>query len=147
MDSNYTYVLLALIIGACVPTQAGINHQLRQWLGSPVLAAVVNFLVGSCFLMVFALATRILMPFGRSLDGSPWWIWIGGIVGAVFVTSAIITAPKLGATTLLSLVVAGQMTASILLDHFGLLGYQIQPITSLRILGVALILGGVVLVR
>lgn len=145
MNSTYLYVILALIIGACVPTQAGINHQLRQWLGSPVLAAVVNFSVGACLLIIFSLAMRIPLPMIRNLEGCPWWIWTGGIVGTVFVTSAIIAAPKLGATTLLSLVVAGQMVASILLDHFGCLGYQIEPITPLRILGVAMVVGGVML--
>lgn len=147
MGSNYIYVLMALIIGASIPTQAGINHQLRHWLDSPVLAAIVSFCVGTGCLMVYALAARIPIALTRSLDGSPWWIWTGGMVGAIWVTAAIIVAPKLGAATLLSLIVTGQMVTSILLDHFGLLGYQIQPITPLRILGVAMVVGGVVLVR
>jgi bacterial/archaeal transporter family-2 protein len=147
MRSTYLYVSLALIIGACMPTQAGINHQLRQWVGSPVLAAVVSFCVGTSFLIAYSLVMHIPLPLIKNLDGCPWWIWTGGIVGAVFVTSAIIVAPKLGAASLVALVVTGQMVTSILLDHFGLLGYEIHPITPLRVLGIAMVVGGVALVR
>ncbi len=147
MTPDYFYVFLAFIIGTCVPTQAGINNQLRNWLGSPFLASVVNFCVGAGFLVVFTLVTRIPMPAMGDLKGCPWWAWCGGIVGVFFVSSAIVVAPKLGAASMLSLVVAGQMVASILLDHFGSLGYQIQPITPLRILGVTMVIGGVLLIR
>ena len=147
MPSHSFYIFLALIIGACVPTQAGINNQLRNWLGSPFLASVVNFCVGAGFLVVYTLVARIPLPSAGDLKGSPWWIWCGGILGVFFVSSAIVVAPKLGAASMLSLVVAGQMVASLILDHFAFLGYPMQPVTLFRILGVVLVAGGAILIR
>ena len=75
------------------------------------------------------------------------FFWTGGALGAYFVAATIFLAPKLGATTMVALLLAGQMVASLALDHFGLLGYPIHPVSLGRIAGVVMIAGGVMLVR
>jgi transporter family-2 protein len=77
----------------------------------------------------------------------PWWIWTGGLLGAFLVASTVVLAPRLGAASMIALIVAGQMTASVALDHFGWLGYQLHPLNGMRILGVFLLVGGVTLIR
>ena len=77
----------------------------------------------------------------------PWWTWIGGLYGAVFVVSAAWAVPRLGVAMTVILMVAGQILISVLLDHFGALGVPKQPLNLTRLLGVALVFGGVLLVR
>jgi bacterial/archaeal transporter family-2 protein len=74
-------------------------------------------------------------------------VWTGGLLGAFYVLGSIVTAPKLGAATLVAVILAGQAIASLLVDHFGWVGFEEQPISALRIAGVLLLAGGVALVR
>jgi len=141
------FVLLALVAGACLPTQAGINAQLNLWTRSPVLAAAISFAVGTAALGFYALITRVPAPAATSLCRQPWWIWTGGFLGAFFVASTVILAPEMGAASMVALIIAGQMITSLILDHFGLLGYDMQPITLWRVLGIGLIVCGVLLIR
>ena len=74
-------------------------------------------------------------------------MWIGGLLGAFYVLGSIVAAPRLGAVTLVALILAGQTLASLAVDHFGWVGFEEQPITPLRLAGVALLAAGVALVR
>ena len=141
------YILLALLAGIVIPTQAGINAQLSLWTRSSVLASTISFIVGSVVLVVYSLLMRIPLPSLSSAGTLPWWNWSGGAFGAFFVAATIFLAPKLGATTMVALLLAGQMVASLILDHFGLLGYPLHPISLGRVVGVLMIAGGVILVR
>ena len=147
MSSMTLFILMALVAGISVPTQAGINAQLGLWTKSPVIAATISFAVGTTTLVIYTLATRIPLPAVAAIGGHPWWIWTGGALGAFFVTATIILVPKLGATTMVTTVLAGQMFASLLLDHFGWLGYPLHPISLGRIAGVALVCAGVWLIK
>ena len=147
MTSIWPFILLALVAGFCLPTQAGINTQLNLWSQSAILAATISFAVGTIGLLIYALCLRIPWPAVGTITHHPWWIWIGGLLGAFLVASTVVLAPRLGAASMIALIVAGQMTASLALDHFGWLGYQVQPISGLRVLGVFLLVGGVVLIR
>lgn len=140
-------ILLALVAGFIVPTQAGINAQLSVWTRSPVLAATISFAVGTVALVLYAVVMRIPLPCLTTASKHPWWIWIGGVLGAFFVTATIMLAPKLGAALMVVLVLAGQLIASLVLDHFGWLGFPVQEITAGRIFGVILVAAGVLLVR
>ena len=146
MSSASLFILMALVAGISVPTQAGINAQLGLWTRSPVLAATISFAVGTLTLVIYTFATRIPLPALAGIGAHPWWIWTGGVLGAFFVTATIILVPKLGATTMVTTVLAGQMFASLLLDHFGLLGYPLHPISIGRIAGVTLVCVGVWLI-
>jgi bacterial/archaeal transporter family-2 protein len=140
-------VLLALGLGILLPVQAGVNAQLRTVLGQPLAAALVSFLVGTAALALGATLGRTPLPIGTALGTSPWWHWVGGLIGAVYVAGAIVLAPRLGAATLTAAVVSGQMLASIVLDHFGWVGFPVHEITPQRLIGAGLIIGGVMLVQ
>lgn len=140
-------VLLALFIGALLPLQAGINAQMRVGVGHAGLAAFVSFVIGSLGLLAYSVAVRAPLPDGATLARMPWWQWTGGLLGAVYVALAIVLAPRLGAATLIAAVVAGQMVASVALDHFGLVGFTAHPATLWRLVGVALVVGGVILIQ
>ncbi|HKF14348.1 MAG TPA: DMT family transporter [Gaiellaceae bacterium] len=141
----WSYLLFALLAGAMLPIQFGINAQLANWVGGPIRAAFVSFVVGALALLVAVMVVARGWP-DRAGD-APWWVWTGGLLGAFYVLGSIVTAPKLGAATLVAMILAGQAIASLLVDHFGWVGFEEQPITPLRIVGIALLAGGVALVR
>jgi transporter family-2 protein len=141
----WAYLLFALAAGAMLPIQFGINAQLATWVGGSLRAAFVSFVVGAGALLLAVLATARGWP-DRAGD-APWWVWTGGLLGAFYVLGSIVTAPKLGAATLVALILAGQAIASLLVDHFGWVGFEEQPISALRLAGVVLLAGGVALVR
>lgn len=140
------WFLLAILTGVALPVQAGVNTQLRGALGHPALAATISFFVGTVALAVYVVAARLSIPAG-AVSRTLWWHWSGGLIGAFFIACAIILAPRLGAATLVGAVVAGQMLASLVLDHYGLVGYPQHPMNLWRLAGVALVLGGVFLIQ
>ena len=141
------FLLLALAAGVLLPVQAGLNAQLRSALGSPIAAALVSFLVGTAGLATVALLLRTPLPLGRAWAATSPWEWSGGLIGAVYVLAAIVLAPRLGAATLIAAVVAGQMITSLVLDQYGLVGFPVHSMTLGRLLGAALVIGGVVLIQ
>ena len=145
--SMWLFVAAALIIGALLPFQAGLNAQLRLWLPHPVIAALISFMVGSVTLAAVSLVLRIPWITNSRLASAPWWVWVGGVFGANYVLIALILAPRLGAATLIGLSVTGQMISSVVLDHFGLVGYPIHPLSPGRVLGAVLLLIGTVLIQ
>lgn len=138
---------VALVAGMALSTQFAVNTQLRSVVGGPVAAAAVSFLIGTVFLVIAALAVTRSMPALGDITGSPWWIWTGGLLGAFFVFASVVLTPRLGAATTVGLFLTGQVTASIILDHFGLLRLPVHEATLPRILGALLIVAGVVLVQ
>ena len=143
----WLYLLFAFAGGAALPFQAGINAQLAGWLHSPVRAAFVSFLVGSLVLLVAAALVFKPLPSWGRLGDAPWWVWIGGALGAFYVAASIVTAPKLGAATLIALVVAGQALASLLVDQFGWVGFEPKHLSAGRAVGMVLVGAGVALVQ
>ncbi len=143
----WLHLLAALLLGVGLSVQVGVNAQLRTGLSHPLLAATVSFLIGTLGLLLVTAAVRPPLPAAAQLARIPWWQWSGGLLGAVYIASAIILAPKLGAAALLATLVAGQMAASLVLDHFGLLGFPVQPVSAVRVLAVLLILAGVLLLQ
>lgn len=141
------YVSLALLAGACAPTQAGINAQLALWTKNAVSASLVNFIVGTVVVLVYILVLRIPGPPIMTAGYVPWWTWTGGILGAYLVVASVVLAPTLGATSMMGLMVAGQMLIGVVLDHYGLIGYQAHPTTIPRLVGVILVVIGTVLIK
>ena len=139
-------MLLVALAGGATALQAPTNARLAGALASPVNAAFVSFLVGTAALGVLALTLQT-RPDAAAMKALPWWTWIGGLYGAVFVVSAAWAVPRLGVAMTVILMVAGQILISVLLDHFGALGVPKQPLNLTRLLGVALVFGGVLLVR
>lgn len=143
MASLYIMTILA---GSTMGVQAGINSQLQiGWAGNPVLAAFISFAVGTLGLLVYLLAMRVPVP--PLPDRIVPWHWVGGLLGAFLVSVTVYVAPRLGAATMIALILAGQIGASLVLDHFGLLGYAQKAITWQRLLGALLVGVGVFIIR
>jgi bacterial/archaeal transporter family-2 protein len=140
------YYLLGLGVGAGLVVQVGMNSTLRSLLGSPIVAALISFLVGSLALAVYAGVARTPLPLRAQLGAVPAWAWLGGVLGAFYVASSVIVGPRLGAATLLALVVLGQLGTSLLVDHYRWLGFPQHPLNLVRVLGAVLLFGGVLLI-
>jgi len=147
MSSIYLYLLLALIAGALMPTQAATNNKMAAFVDSPILAAFISFFVGTVALFVYVLATGTPLGNLASAKNAPPIAWVGGFMGAFFVTAAVTLVPRLGVAMTFSLIIAGQMMVTLVLDHFGFLGLEQRPVTIPRVLGILLITGGVILIR
>lgn len=129
-----------------MPVQAGINLRLKQALGDPVFAALVSFAVGTVALAVYSFTMRPV-PTVAMAASAPGWAWIGGVIGAFFVSASIVLAANLGAATSMAWLLAGQFLAALVLDHFGLIAYQVHEISLPRVIGVILLVIGAVLVN
>jgi bacterial/archaeal transporter family-2 protein len=143
---NYFYMALSALAGMALPFQVAMNGQIRQILGHPLWGAITNFVVGLLILLLLAAAVRVPMPSADMIAKAPLWTWAGGLIGALFVMSAILAGPKIGSATFFAMIITGQLLASIVLDHFGVLGFPHSPINFWRIAGVAMLIGGAVLV-
>lgn len=140
-------LVLAFAAGMLGPVQAGMNAKIGKALNDPFYAALISFAVGTAGLSAYALAGRMEFSAIRSVSGVHWSLWLAGLLGAFYVTATIVLAPKLGTALTFGLVVAGQLTMAVLMDHFGLFGMPVQPVNWLRLAGVALIVGGTMLIR
>lgn len=147
MSSTLVLVVCAALIGVLLPVQAGVNAELRHGIGSPLGTAFASFLVGTIALGAVAVLARSPVPDLKSLGAIPTWQWLGGLLGAVYITGAVVLAPRLGAATMIAAVVAGQMVSSVVLDHFGWVGFERHPATPARLLGAALVIVGVRLIQ
>lgn len=145
--NNYFFIVLAVIAGMMMPTQAAINNKLAVTINSPVLAALVSFVVGTIALLLYVLAAGI--PLGNLLDAknASAIAWTGGVLGAFFVASTVALVPRLGVALTFSLIIAGQMLVTLVIDHFGLLGVPVKEVNLIRVVGVTLITIGVILIR
>ena len=144
---NNFYLLLAFVTGAGVAAQSVINSRLRLQLGSPIWAAAAQFIVGLILLLIVAVASRQPTPVIAGLGSGPWWVWTGGIFGAAFIVVTIVLTAKIGATLTLASIIVGQLTAALVVDHYGLFGGTVVRLTPTRLAGVALLILGVTLIR
>lgn len=140
------FLLLAFITGVAISIQAGVNSNLRLGLNNPVLAALISFGMGFITLLILHLGMRGGLPASTTIRSLSWWKYTGGVIGAVYVTTVILSVPRIGTANLVSLSVAGQLIAAVVLDHYGLLGFVQHSANSWRLLGIVLILAGVWLV-
>jgi bacterial/archaeal transporter family-2 protein len=138
---------LALVAGASVVIQQVLNANLRSELNSAVWSGFMSYLLGVLCMVGLAIMLREPIPSAGVVARIPWWAWSGGLFGAIFIGLSILVAHQLGAATLIALLVTGQMTASIIIDHFGWLGLTQKPVDPARLIGVGLLIGGVVLIR
>jgi bacterial/archaeal transporter family-2 protein len=138
--------LLAFGAGLVLVLQVGMNSTLRAVLDNPLAAALISFLVGTLALALYMLVTRTPWPARAQLASVPAWCWYGGVFGAFYVVTSVIVGPRLGAATLLALIVLGQLLTSLLVDHFGWVGFPQHPLTLLRLTGAVLLFAGVLLI-
>jgi transporter family-2 protein len=139
--------LLAMVAGASVAFQQVLNANLRGALNSAAWSGFVSYALGVLCMALLALALRDPIPSLATAARIPWWAWSGGLFGAIFIGLGILLVPQLGAAAFIAFLIAGQMIASVALDHFGVLGLPDRPIDLSKLLGIALLIGGVVLIR
>ena len=147
MQSFVLPALLAIGAGVSVLTQEVLNANLRAELGSAAWSGFVSYVLGVVFMLVLAATLRDPVPSGAIIARVPWWAWSGGLFGGIFIGLGIFLIPKLGGAAFIALLVTGQMMAALAFDHYGWLGIPQRPIDLPRVIGVALLVGGVVLIR
>jgi transporter family-2 protein len=144
---TFLLVLLGLLAGAGIPVQASVNSALRQHLGRPEWATLVNFGAGFLAMAAVLVAQRVRLPSAAQVGAAPWWTWTGGALGAFFVFSTVVMTPRLGVATSLAVILAGQLLSALALDHAGVLGLATRQVTPGRLAGVVLLAAGVFLVQ
>lgn len=147
MSNIYFLLAVALVAGVVLPVQTAVNNKMAVVVGSPVLGALVSFTVGTLSILIYSVASGESLASLSGAKDAPAVAWIGGLLGAFFITATIILLPRIGVAMTVSLIVAGQMITALVMDHFGLLGLEVRQITPLRVAGVALVALGVVLIR
>lgn len=140
-------IALAALVGMVLPLQALLNARLGAMTQGALFASFVSFAVGTAALalVLVLLATRTPWPAVRDLAALPPWLWLGGVIGAVFVFCGTLLVPRLGAAGLICLIVFGQVVGSLLVDHFGVLS-QPRPADLTRVGGAVLVCIGALLV-
>jgi transporter family-2 protein len=145
--SHPAFVVLILAVGVALAVQAAMNAKIGATLASPLGGALVNFVVG-LVLLVLAVASGM---FGRirlaGLSEAPWWAYLGGAIGAAFVTISVVAVPRVGAAVTFAAVIAGQLIGALLLDSFGWLEVTQVPLNPWRLMGAVLLIAGVVLIQ
>ncbi len=141
------FYLLAIGAGVSFVFQQAVNAELRTEIGSPVWAGLISYLGGSLAMLAAIMVMRETWPSPQIIARTSWMAWSGGFFGAVYIAISILLLPRLGAATVLALIVLGQMITSVGFDHFALFGLPQHPATTLRLAGVVLIVTGVGLVK
>lgn len=145
------YILLMVAAGAAVAAQVAINAHLRAVAASGLWATNISFAVtmaaGLVALGAGVLVGRAPAPAMPSLAGAPWWIWLGGLGGFAYVFLALLAAHRISGTVVATAGIAGQLCASVLIDHYGWLGMPVVRASAPRLLGLGLLAVGLVVIR
>lgn len=134
----------AIFAGMLNALQAGANATLSKSLATAFPAALIVVAVSATSLLAAGLISgQLVWPGGNRLAAVPWWAWIGGVMGATFVMSQLVVAQRIGAAPYLGLTVTAAVVMSVVLDHFGWMGFKEHPATLGRIVGGVLMIAGV----
>jgi len=138
-------LLFAVVAGAFLPLQAGVNARLAHFVGGPVRASMISFAVGA--LALFLVVILFYRQGHTNVREAPWWAWVGGLLGAFYVTATVVVPVRIGAAAFFGVLVTAQLVVSVLIDQFGWLNFPKHEASPLRLAGVAMLVGGVLLVR
>lgn len=142
----FAYVVLAVLIGTLMPVQAVLNTQLTKLLGHPYLGAFISLATGTLAVGLLILIRGFTFTDIKRVSEVPIHLFLGGILGALFVGSSLFFIPKLGATAMIGAFITGQLLGSVLIDHFGLIGLPPTPLSLTRSMGVFLLFLGLFLI-
>ena len=141
------YLLLIFLLGVLTPVQTAANSRLRMSVGSPLVASLVSFSVGTLYLIAATLIQKGSLGIPADTFGHlPWWAWLGGICGLYGLTVNIVIFPKLGGVQTALMPMLGQIGMGMLIDSFGWFRSAAYPFTWLRLAALAMILAGVCMV-
>ncbi|MCB1488285.1 MAG: DMT family transporter [Bauldia sp.] len=138
------FLLAALGVGGTVALQPILNAEVARRLGTPVVAAFLSIMVSFLLCSLYVVFTRPTIQWA-AIAAMPWYLWIGGTIGFLFVIGSILIAPTLGAATLFGAIIAGQMMVATLIDWTGLGGYEGHGFDPMRIVAIVLVLAGVLI--
>ncbi len=140
--SKLPYVVAAVAVGGFISLQPGLNADVARRIGSPFAAAFLSIGISFAFALFYILSTRQSATWAAAWS-LPWYLWIPGVIGFVFVAVGLWLAPILGASTLFASIVAGQLISATIVDQLGVGGYEAHAFDPWRIVAVALVLSGV----
>ncbi|MGM0377245.1 MAG: DMT family transporter [Bacteroidota bacterium] len=145
--TKYIFILIALVIGGFLSVQGSINAHLSSYLKHPLQASLTNFLVGTVILIILNIILKPSLPSIAEMRGIPWYLFLGGAIGAMFVTSVVLLIPRIGVATMLAASIAGQLIIASVIDHFGYFNVSEHPFTLSRAVGILMLLGGIMLIQ
>ena len=142
-----TWILFLVALGGGVanPFQSGTNAQLNKVLAQPVWATIVVYALGLASLLFVQLFVREPIPLGQA-HGVPWWAWLGAPISLVSTFVALSIAQKMGSGLFTGATVTASLVTSVLLDHFGLIGFKQHPASVTRVCGCGLMVVGLWLI-
>ena len=143
---NWGLVLFVVVTGVLNTIQSGSNATLNKTLDKPVWAIVVVFAVALATSLVMALFSGQRLPSADDLALVPWWAWLGGVLGATYILSMMLAADKLGAAVFMGVTVTMAVVTSLVMDHFGLMGFEVHKAGVARIAGGRLMVAGLALI-
>ena len=141
------FISIAMMTGGLLPVQAALNAQLGHFLKHPLLSTFINVFVGLLTVSVILLLARPEYPSFKTVQTIPPYLYLGGIIGAIFVTIGLLLLPKIGATNTMMAMVVGQLLVSIIIDHYGLLNAPVLELSGSRISGAIFLLFGLYLIQ
>jgi bacterial/archaeal transporter family-2 protein len=144
MDRTVVAAAATACVGGLIALQAPINSHLGKATGT-FPAALISFLVGTVALLAIVIVTGHLDEMS-GIGDVRWHYLLGGVLGAAYVTTVLLTVRTLGAGGVTAATVAGQLTAAMVVDRLGVLGLEKTPITATRVFGVLLLFAGTALV-
>ena len=145
--STLFWIGLVIIAGMFIPVQAGLNAMVKTATSNGILAGCWNTILATLVFLFCLTVTRVSLPTVTVLSTIPWWGYLGGIFGALYVFTSLAAASKLGAILLIAALTAGQLLGSVILDHFGLIGYPLKPINLSRFFGILLLIIGIYFIQ
>jgi bacterial/archaeal transporter family-2 protein len=143
---NFLSYVIAVLAGSASPVQAGASSQLNKDLASPMWAALCVYASGLAGVLLFQLVLREAWPAHKLIAGAHWWAWTGGILSIALTMTGLTLAHKMGSGLYTGLTLTASLLTSVLLDHFGLMGFKQHPVTGMRGLGAGLLIAGIWLI-
>ena len=139
------YMLAAVLVGVAVSIQPPMNAVMARAIGSPFGAATISIGLALATSMVLITFTGYGEITRARISQVPWWVYLAGIIGVIFVAGSVVIAPVTGSLIFFVCLIAGQLIGSAVSDHFGAFGLDIREISLARLGGIALVLAGAVL--
>jgi bacterial/archaeal transporter family-2 protein len=141
------FYILPILAGVAMSVQSGINAQLRAAVNNPLLAAFISFLGGTIALAIMLLFSKQALPALAAYSDINWYKFTGGLLGVFVVTVVLLSVQEIGAANMFVLIIAGQLFAALLMDHFGVLGMKESPMTMQKMIGIVCLVVGAYLVN
>lgn len=149
MFVQWLWRLVGVLAGMLLAVQFAINGELGKVLQSSTHAALVSFLVGTTMLIIMVgIMDRSYANIKKAIrESAPWWVWIGGILGGLYILINVYLVEQIGTGQTVVLVLFGQIAGSLLVEQFGLFRSYKNQIIPVQILGLIVMIVGVFLIR